>query len=78
MSNEQIFLRHKKRVTKATWENWCSGIKANMNLPAIKRAWKEIKEKSPSRFDELRYLENKNFQGDPRKWNFGQNENVQK
>ena len=39
-----------------------------MSLPALSRAWEEIKSKSPSRFEELRKLESKDFEGDPRKW----------
>ena len=68
LTNEQIFLRQKGRVSKATWENWRDGVKSNMSLPALSQAWAEIKSKSPSRFEELRRLERDHFTGDPRKW----------
>ena len=68
LSNEQIFLRQRGRISKATWENWRDGIKSNMSLPALSQAWTEIKSKSPSRFEELRRLEKDNFCEDPRKW----------
>ncbi len=71
LTNEQIFLRQKNRVSKSTWENWRDGIKSNMSLPVLSQAWAEIKSKSPSRFEELRHLEEGNFKGDPRKWKKG-------
>ena len=68
LSNEQIFLRSKNRVSRSTWENWQDGIRSNLSLPAVQKAWQEIKKKSPSRFDELRKLEELGFQSDPREW----------
>jgi hypothetical protein len=68
LSNEQIFLRSKNRVSRSTWENWQDGIRSNLSLPAVQKEWKEIKKKSPSRFDELRKLEELGFQSDPREW----------
>ena len=63
LSNEQCFLHQKNRVSQATWENWIDGIRANLSLPAVQRAWMEIKEKSPSRFEELRELETRGLLG---------------
>lgn len=67
LTNEQISLRQRKRVSIDAWENWISGIKSNMALPAFNRAWTEVKEKSKS-FKELRKLEAEEFKSDPAKW----------
>lgn len=67
LSNEQVFLRFEGRVSKETWENWQAGIESNLNRPAFREAWEQIKARSES-FDELRRLERKNFQTDPADW----------
>jgi hypothetical protein len=68
LSNEQVFLRQKERLSSDTWENWVEGIKANLSLPAFAMAWGEIKSKLPHRFQELRLLEKRDFKGDPKDW----------
>jgi hypothetical protein len=68
LSNEQVFLRQKGRLSSDTWENWVEGIKANLSLPAFTKAWDEIKSKVPHRFQELRLLEERHFRGDPKDW----------
>lgn len=68
LSNEQVFLRQKERLSSETWENWVEGIKANLSLPAFTKAWDEIKSKLPHRFQELRLLEERHFRGDPKDW----------
>ena len=67
LTNEQVSLRQRGRINKEAWINWLSGIKSNLSLPPFKRAWSEIKEKSKS-FQELRRLENENFELDPKSW----------
>lgn len=66
LTNEQIFLRLKGRVTMATWENWQDGIRVNMSRPAILKAWTEIKKRAPESFVELRRLEAEKYSSDPR------------
>jgi len=68
LSNEQIFLRKQGRIRKATWKDWCDGIKSNLSQPVLARVWAEIKEAVPESFQELRQLESGNFQYDPRYW----------
>jgi hypothetical protein len=68
LTNDQIFLRQQGRVGAATWENWRDGIKTLMSMPAFSEAWKEIKGKPTTKFDELRTLENQVYQGDPYYW----------
>jgi hypothetical protein len=68
LSNEQIFLRQNQRVSNKTWKQWVTGIRSNLERPAFKRAWKEIKDRSNGDFDELRRLEKSDYQADPRKW----------
>jgi hypothetical protein len=67
LTNEQVSLRQRKRITRKVWEYWVSGIQANLALPAFKRAWSEIQNKSNS-FQELRRLEQERFKNDPRSW----------
>lgn len=67
LSNEQICLRKRGRIGKDVWLSWQEGIKTNLSLPAFKRGWTEIKEKSKS-FAELRKLEKENFRTDPKEW----------
>ena len=67
LSNEQVFLRFEERVSKETWENWQDGIESNLNRPAFRMAWSEIKDRSDT-FQELRRLEQNDFQTDPAEW----------
>lgn len=67
LTNEQVSLRQRGRITKNVWWFWLSGIKSNLRLPAFHRAWTEIKSKTDS-FAELRRLEDENFATDPYKW----------
>lgn len=69
LTNGQIFLRRQNRIRSKTWENWQDGMKANLALPAFKRAWGMIKEKTPNNiFEELRCLEIWKFERDPKSW----------
>jgi hypothetical protein len=68
LSNEQVFLRKKKRISKNTWNFWSEGIKSNLERHAFKKAWKEIKDRAELSFFELRQLEESDFLEDPRKW----------
>lgn len=68
LTNEQIFLRRRERVSLATWETWQQGIRDMMKLPAFERAWREIRDKPLVRFLGLRELERLNFESDPCTW----------
>lgn len=72
LSNKQVMLRKQERIGDSTWKNWQSGIKFNLSLPAFRKAWIDIKEKTDSQksefFSELRKLEETNFQCDPKSW----------
>ena len=67
LSNEQVALRARNRISKVVWQSWCSGIESNLHLPAFKKAWHEIKDRTQS-FAELRELEASGFKADPRRW----------
>ncbi len=69
LSNEQTFLRMNGRVSRETWLFWCDGIQSNLERPAFKKAWEEIKVRAPKSFEELRRLERCNFIEDPNQWN---------
>ncbi|MFC1839812.1 hypothetical protein ACFL1N_09540 [Thermodesulfobacteriota bacterium] len=66
LSNEQVFLRQVGRVTKSTWEYWQDGIKSNLSRPIFNRVWVEVKESVQESFQELRSLEQHNFDCDPK------------
>jgi len=68
LSNEEVFLRQKKRVTPETWKYWRDGIRSTLALPTLKRAWDEIKPAVPEFFTELRRLEQSGFVDDPAEW----------
>lgn len=67
LTNEQVSLRSRDRITKETWESWLEGIQSNMELPAFAQAWGEIKDSS-SGFKELRRLEREMYASDPKDW----------
>lgn len=68
LSNEQIFLRKKKRIKKDTWTDWCLGIQDNLSKPEFQAVWLEVKKESPRTFTFLETLEENNFVSDPVKW----------
>ena len=67
LSNEQVSLRIRNRVSRTVWESWCAGIQYNLSLPAFARAWSEGKDRTKS-FSELRRLELHGFATDPSRW----------
>jgi len=67
LSNEQICLRQRGRISREVWSSWRLGIQSNLALPAFKQAWAEIKACSSS-FQELRRLEREQFRTDPSDW----------
>ena len=67
LTNEQVSLRQRGRISEEVWWFWLSGIQSNLRLPAFHRAWTDIKGRCKS-FEELRRLENQRFKTDPRKW----------
>ena len=68
LCNEQIYLRKKKRIRYSRWVEWCDGIKENLEKPAFREVWEEIKKESPQTFSFLTQLEEHNFKSDPAKW----------
>lgn len=68
LTNEQIFLRQKGRISDETWTIWIDGIQSTLQKPAFVEAWKIIKARTPGSFDELRKLEMSDFNEDPNRW----------
>ncbi|MFL6197754.1 MAG: hypothetical protein ACJ76J_01120 [Thermoanaerobaculia bacterium] len=68
LTNEQIFLRARDRITPETWQNWCDGIRTILAKPAFARAWQEVSQRSPGSFEELRRLIDSGYTEDPVKW----------
>jgi len=68
LTNDQIFLRSKGRISLDVWNDWQRGIDYNLNnLPAFKKIWQEIRGESKS-FKELRKLESEKYNTDPNNW----------
>ncbi len=68
LSNEQVFLRMKKRVRKDPWHDWCAGISENLQKPAFQDVWREVKEAAPGTFTFLERLEENGYSIDPARW----------
>lgn len=68
LSNEQVFLRMRGRVSRGAWLQWADGMQTTLSLPAFEQAWSHVKSKAPDRFSELRRLEDTRFTEDPRSW----------
>ncbi|MFT5717350.1 MAG: hypothetical protein ACI9T7_001541 [Oleiphilaceae bacterium] len=66
LSNEQVYLRAKGRISKYTWESWCFGIKAHLERPAFKQVFDEVR--AASGFTYLEKLVDSNFESDPDQW----------
>ncbi|OUS30505.1 hypothetical protein A9Q99_06005 [Gammaproteobacteria bacterium 45_16_T64] len=66
LSNEQVYLRAKGRITQYTWLSWSSGIKAHLERPAFKAVFDEVSEMSG--FTYLEKLVRLDFDTDPISW----------
>lgn len=66
LTNEQVYLRAKKRITTITWKSWNAGIKAHLDRPAFSGVYNEIKSKSG--FTYLEQLIDTEFKTDPIDW----------
>lgn len=67
LSNEQVFLRQRRRVSPQVWQFWCAGIRSNLARPAFARAWEQIAGNCDS-FQELHRLINEDYANDPATW----------
>jgi hypothetical protein len=68
LSNQEVSLRQRCRISPETWSYWLDGIRSNLARPAFKRAWEEIKSQTDDIFLELRRLEASGFKEDPCNW----------
>ena len=68
LCNEQVYQRSKRRVSKARWGEWRSGIKDNLDKPLISGIWSEVKNNIPGSFSFLEQLEQSEFKSDPARW----------
>lgn len=63
LTNEQAFLRRKRRVSFWTWVEWCEGIQGSFALVAFESAWGRLD--GDARFQELGRLRDASFEYDP-------------
>jgi len=68
LTNNQVFLRKIRRISKKTWKFWADGIETNLARPAFAAAWANISRRAGSDFSELRRLIAESFKCDPRTW----------
>jgi hypothetical protein len=68
LTNNQVFLRKIRRISKRTWRFWADGIETNLARPAFAAAWAEISRRAGNDFSELRRLVAEGFKTDPRRW----------
>jgi hypothetical protein len=68
LTNEQLFLRQRRRIGSYTWRNWRDGITMNMSLPVFQQAWSALSKKPVKRFSELGRAMDERFTKDPRQW----------
>ena len=66
--NEQIFLRMSGRVRISTWLNWQEGMETNFSLSIFEIVSKEVFDKLPSNFKELKRVQESKYNTDPKKW----------
>lgn len=66
LSNEQIYLRAKGRVSTITWQTWSMGIKAHLERPAFASVLVEIK--GHCGFSYLAKLVETDYVSDPKEW----------
>lgn len=74
ISNQQIFLRKRGRITKSRWKDWEAGMETHFSTQEIREAWEDIKDETDGpkgrSFDELRRLDSpaEDFDTDPYYW----------
>ncbi|WP_135665184.1 hypothetical protein [Halorhabdus rudnickae] len=68
LTNDQIHMRQNGRVSKSTWENWRAGIETIFGREDFEAAWKEIKERAPDSYNEIRDFEDSEKPDDPYYW----------
>ncbi|MEL0083214.1 MAG: hypothetical protein VW985_09285 [Gammaproteobacteria bacterium] len=66
--NQQVYLRKKKRVRKATWLEWQEGMKTNFSLPLFTEVAQLVFARLPEIFSELRKVRELGFNVDPAEW----------
>lgn len=66
LSNEQIYLRSKGRISEHTWKSWSAGIREHLNRPVFQKVYREVTEASG--FSYLEKLVDAEFRDDPYKW----------
>ncbi len=66
LSNEQVYLRAKGRISEHTWKSWCMGIRAHLDRSTFNRVYIEVRHSSG--FTYLERLVDENFAIDPKLW----------
>lgn len=66
LSNEQIYLRAKGRISRHTWNSWQAGISGHMAKKAFRTVFEEVQEISA--FTYLSRLDEDKYNSDPIAW----------
>jgi hypothetical protein len=68
LTNQQVFLRSQRRVSRRTWRLWRDGIRDNLTQrPAFREAWCHLSARMGRSFDELKEL-TREWDVDPAWW----------
>jgi len=68
LSNEQVYLRMKKRVSYDRWIEWSKGIQQHLQRPFFQWVLQEVENDSFETFTYLERLISEEFKTDPAKW----------
>jgi hypothetical protein len=67
LSNQQVFLRMERRVSRKTWEMWSDGIEDNLRRDGFRDAWEYVRHHSGRSYNELASLY-RHWNHDPAYW----------
>jgi hypothetical protein len=68
LSNSQVFLRKKRRISAETWAEWEEGIRDNLKQPAFAAAWRIVEDRRQDCFADMRKLLADDGPSDPADW----------
>ena len=68
LSNEQVYLRKKHRVSYDRWIEWSKWMQQHLKRPFFKEVLEEVEQDSLETFSYLERLINEDFKTDPAKW----------
>ena len=68
LSNEEVYLRMKKRVSSSRWQEWSLWIQQHLKRPFFQEVLQEVENDSLETFSYLERLIQEDFKNDPASW----------